>query len=102
MANPLKSRTVSTAAVGDGLSVFDRENKQSYALNATSALVFQHCDGETSPQQMAELLRRKLNVPPAEADQLVRLALDELQTAGLLQPGVAPMPPPPATYSRRE
>ncbi len=102
MANPLRSRAVATAVVGDGLSVFDREQTQSYVLNATSALVFQHCDGQTTPQQLAELLRRKLNVPPAEAGQLVRLTLDELQTAGLLQPGTAPMPPPAAGYSRRE
>jgi hypothetical protein len=102
MANPLKSRAVSTEAVGDGLSVFDPEQKQSYVLNATSALVFQHCDGQTTPQQLTELLRRKLNVPPAEADQLMRLALDELQEAGLLQSSGASMPPPAATYSRRE
>ena len=102
MANPLRSRAVSTEAVGDGLSVFDHEQKQSYVLNATSALVFQHCDGQTTPQQLTELLRRKLNVPPAEAEQLTRLALDELQTAGLLQSSGASMPPPAATYSRRQ
>ena len=56
MANPLRSRAVSTEAVGDGLSVFDHEQKQSYVLNATSALVFQHCDGQTTPQQLTELL----------------------------------------------
>ncbi|HLX09364.1 MAG TPA: PqqD family protein [Thermoanaerobaculia bacterium] len=102
MANPLRSSAVSTHVVGDGLSVFDREQKQSFVLNATSALVFQHCDGQTTPQQLTELLRRKLNVQPAEAGQLVRLALDELQTTGLLQPGVAPMPPAAGAYSRRE
>ncbi len=102
MANPLRSRTVATEAVGDGLSVFDREQNQSFVLNATSALVFEHCDGQTSPQQLTELLRRKLNVPPAEASQLMQFALDELEAAGLLQPGAAPMPPPVATYSRRE
>jgi hypothetical protein len=102
MANPLKSKTVSTEAVGDGLSVFDHEQKQSYVLNATSALIFQHCDGQTTPQQLTELLRRKLNVPPSEADQLMRLALDELQTAGLLQSSGGSMPPPAATFSRRQ
>lgn len=102
MENPLRSRAVSTEAVGDGLSVFDHEQKQSYVLNATSALVFQHCDGQTTPQQLTELVRRKLNVPPAEAEQLVRFALDELKTAGLLQAPLASMPPPAATYSRRE
>jgi hypothetical protein len=101
MENPLRSRAVSTAAVGDGLSVFDQEQKQSYVLNATSALVFQHCDGQTTPQQLTELLRRKLNVPQAEADKLMRLALEELQTAGLLQSSGVSMPPPVATFSRR-
>jgi Coenzyme PQQ synthesis protein D (PqqD) len=102
MENPRKSSTVSTEAVGDGLSVFDHEQKRPYVLNATSALVFQHCDGQTTPQQLTELLRRRLNVPPAEADRLMRFALDELQTAGLLQSSAAPMPPSAATYSRRE
>jgi Coenzyme PQQ synthesis protein D (PqqD) len=102
MENPLRSSTVSTEAVGDGLGVFDHEQKQSFVLNATSALVFQHCDGQTTPQQLTELLRRKLNVAPAEAEQLMRLALDELRTAGLLQSSGASMPPPAATYTRRE
>ena len=102
MANPLRSRTLSTEAVGDGLSVFDHEQNQSFVLNATSALVYQHCDGQTTPQQLTELLRRKLNLSPAEASQLVQFALAELETAGLLQPSAEPMPPPVATYSRRE
>jgi hypothetical protein len=102
MTNPRRNPDVSTAAVGDGLGVLDREQKQSYVLNATSALVYQHCDGQTTPRQLAELLRQKLNVPQAQAEQLLRLALDELQTAGLLVSSDAPMPPPVATYSRRE
>jgi PqqD family protein of HPr-rel-A system len=99
---PQKISTLATEAVGDGLGVFDSERAQSFVLNSTSALVFQHCDGQTSPQQMTELLRRKFNLPQAEAEQLVRLALDELETAGLLQSSGAPMPPPAATFSRRE
>lgn len=102
MTNPLRNPDVSTAAVGDGLGVLDREQKQSYVLNATSALVYRHCDGQTTPRQLAELLRQKLNVPQGQAEQLLRLALDELQAAGLLQSSDAPMPPPAATYSRRE
>jgi Coenzyme PQQ synthesis protein D (PqqD) len=102
MTNPRRNPDVSTAAVGDGLGVLDREQKQSYVLNATSALVYQHCDGQTTPRQLAELLRQKLNVPQEQAEQLLRLALDELQAAGLLQtPGTA-MPPPVAGFSRRE
>ena len=102
MTNPRRNPAVSTAAVGDGLGVFDSHQKQSYVLNATSALVYQHCDGQTTPRQLAELLRQKLNVSASQAEQLLRLALDELQTAGLLESDAAPMPPPAATYSRRE
>jgi len=100
MTNPQKNPTASTAAAGDGLGVFDQE--QSYVLNATSALVYQHCDGQTTPRQLAEILRQNLNVPLSKAEQLLKIALDELQTAGLLQSGAALMPPPTATYSRRE
>lgn len=102
MEYPQRILSLSTEAVGDGLAVLDAERKQSYILNATSALVFQHCDGQTSPEQLAEILRQKFNLRQAEAEQLTRLALEELQTAGLLETGVAFMPPPPATFSRRQ
>jgi hypothetical protein len=102
MTNPRRNPDASTAAVGDGLGVLDREQKRSYVLNATSALVYQHCDGQTTPRQLAELLRQKLNVPQKQAEQLLQLALDELQAAGLLVSSDAPMPPPTAALSRRE
>jgi len=102
MTNPRRNPMASTAAVGDGLGVFDPEQKQSYVLNATSALVYRHCDGQTTPGQLAEILRQELNVPLSKAEHLLRIALDELQIAGLLQSSAAPMPPPAATYSRRE
>jgi len=102
MANPLKNKAVVTEAVGDGLGVFDPEQRRSFVLNATSALVFEHCDGETTPRQLTELLRQKFNVSETQAEKLLRLTLDELQTAGLLLADAVSMPPAPATYSRRE
>jgi len=86
-----------TEAVGDGLAVL--AGGQKYVLNATSALVFQHCDGQTSPEQLAEILRQKFNLLPAEAEHLTRLALEELETSDLLQ--AAPLPAA-ATFSRRQ
>lgn len=102
MKYPRRITTLSTEAVGDGLAVLDGGRKQSYVLNATSALVFQHCDGRTSPEQLAELLRQKFNLPQGEAEQLTRLALEEMRTANLLDPGIPSMPPPAATFSRRQ
>jgi len=101
MTNPLRSMNVVTETVREGLGVFDRGQRQSFVLNATSALVFQHCDGLTTPRQLAELLQKQFDVQQAQAEELVRLALEELESAHLLQPGTAPPPPAPAAFSRR-
>ena len=99
MEFPQRITGLSTEAVGDGLAVLDAGREQSYVLNATSALVFQHCDGQTSPEQLAELLRRKFNLQQAEAEHLTRLALEELETAKLLESAAIPAA---ATFSRRQ
>src|SRR4029077_10737746 len=96
MEYPQRISGFSTEAVGDGLAVLDAERKQSYVLNATSALVFQHCDGQTSPEQLTEILRQKFNLRQAEAERLTQLALEELETAQLLQPAAVH----PAPFSR--
>ncbi|HEY0602799.1 MAG TPA: PqqD family protein [Herpetosiphonaceae bacterium] len=102
MGNPQRNTSVITEAVGDGLGVFDPQHNQSYVLNATSALVFQHCDGQTTPQQLTECLRRKFNLPRGQAEQLLTLTLDELQKAGLLQSGAAPTQPAVPMPARRQ
>lgn len=85
-----------TEAVGDGLAVL--AGGQKYVLNATSALVFQRCDGQTSPEQLAAIVRQKFNLLPAEAEHLTGLALEELESAQLLMPAAVH----PATFSRRQ
>jgi Coenzyme PQQ synthesis protein D (PqqD) len=89
MENPRKRTTVAAAAGGDGLHVFDQQQQQAYALNTTSAMVLQHCDGQTTPEQLMELLRQNFNVSNAQAEQLTWLALDELGKANLLEAEVA-------------
>ena len=98
MKHPIKVTTVRTEAVGEGLGLYDQAQGKSYVLNGTSALVFQHCDGQTSQQQLAKLVQQKFNVSSAQADRLTSLALAELNKANLLQPGG----PQTSTYSRRE
>src|SRR5882724_3457865 len=70
MENPRKRTTVATTASSAGLDLFDHQQQQAYALNTTSALVWQHCDGQTTPEQLMELLRKNFNVSCAEAEQL--------------------------------
>jgi hypothetical protein len=97
MEHPQRISGLSTEAVGDGLAVL--AGGQKYVLNATSALVFQHCDGRTSPEQLTAIVRQKFNLLPAEAEHLTRLALEELETSNLLQPAALPAA---ATFSRRQ
>ena len=102
MENPRKRMTVATAAGGDGLHVFDHQQQQTYALNTTSALVWQHCDGHTTPEQLMELLRQNCNVSRAQAEQLTWLALDELGKANLLEAEVARPRPLSSKLTRRQ
>jgi len=102
MENPRKRTTVTTAAGGDGLHLFDRQQQQAYALNTTSALVLQHCDGQTTPEQLAELLRQNFDVSHAQAEQLTWLTLDELGKANLLEAEVARPRPPSSKLTRRQ
>src|SRR5438046_7712656 len=102
MEKPLKRTTVASAAGGDGLHVFDHQQQQAYALNTTSALVWQHCDGQTTPEQLTELLRQNFNVSRAQAEQMTWLALDELGKANLLEAEVACPRPLSSKLTRRQ
>ena len=102
MQNPRKRTTVATAAGGDGLHVFDHQQQQAYALNTTSALVWQHCDGQTTPEQLMELVRQNCNVSRAQAEQLTWLTLDELGKANLLEAEVARPRPLSSKLTRRQ
>ena len=102
MENPRKRTTVATEAGGDGLHVFDHQQQQAYALNTTSALVWQNCNGQTTPEQLMELLRQNFNVSRVQAEQLTWLALDELGKANLLEAEVARPRPPSSKLTRRQ
>jgi hypothetical protein len=85
-----------------GLHLFDHQQQQAYALNPTSALVWQHCDGQTTPEQLMELLGRNFNVSRTQAEQLTWLALDELGKANLLESDVARPHPLSSNRTRRQ
>ena len=102
MENPRKRTSVARTGSGDGLHLFDHQQQQAYALNRTSALVWQHCDGQTTPEQLMELLRQNFDVSCAEAEQLTSLALDELGKANLLEAEGAHTYPLSSNLTRRQ
>jgi hypothetical protein len=97
MQNPRKITEVRIEAVGEGLAVHELQLGQAYVLNATTALVWNHCDGQTTTAQLAGLLQDKFNLATEDAEKLLGMALTELGKAQLLQSYVAR----PAPLARR-
>jgi hypothetical protein len=68
--------------------VYDLKRNKAHCLNRTAALVWHHCDGQTSVHDMAELLRQELRISADE--QIVWLTLARLQRAHLLLETISP------------
>lgn len=92
--------------VGDELVIYDERTNAAHRLNATAAHVWRLADGERSLQDLAAALGESLEPhDPAvlgdasASEELVRLALTELDRAGLLVRGLPALGEP---MTRRE
>ncbi len=83
----------------DETLVYDLKRHKARCLNRTAALVWQHCDGQTTVLELAALLEEQLATPTDEA--VVWMALDRLDRTHLLSEPVT-LPADRAQYSRRE
>ena len=83
----------------DETLVYDLKRHKARCLNRTAALVWRHCDGETSVADVAALLEERSAAPTDEA--VVWMALDSLGRAHLLSEPVT-LPADRDQYSRRE
>lgn len=79
--------------------VYDLERHEAHCLNPTAAFVFKHSDGRTSVGDIAGRLSAERRLPADET--LVRLALEQLDEARLLEQSPVPSREP-AGWSRRE
>ncbi len=66
----------------DEVLVYDLERHKAHCLNRCAALVWRHCDGETTVAQMVELLAEQAEVIDED---VVWNALDQLEKARLLR-----------------
>ena len=71
----------------DEVLIYDLRTNKALCLNQTAAFVWQHADGETTVEQIAYLLQRKLRTPVDES--VVWFALEQLEKDGLLESKVA-------------
>ncbi|HMF16009.1 MAG TPA: PqqD family protein, partial [Gemmataceae bacterium] len=63
--------------------VYDESSHEAHCLNQTAALVWRHCNGRTTMDEMVAILHRSLGTPTDPA--VVELALEQLQDAGLVE-----------------
>ena len=75
---------------GDKAIVLDQKTGRVYILNSTSAFLFEHCTGEVTPEQMANALTDRFEIPESYAEpsrllNLVTRHLDLLSKARLLK-----------------
>lgn len=99
MPHPKKIETVHIETLESELCLYDWQRMEVHNLNPTAATVWQLCDGQTSPQQIAHQLKGDLT--PAQAEELVWLTLKRLEQAHLLQDKVV-KPAGRKVYTRRE
>ena len=70
-------------ATSDELLVYDLKRHKAHCLNRSAALVWKHCDGQTTIKEMARRMEKELNSPVDE--EVIWLALERLGKAHLLK-----------------
>jgi len=94
-----RKHNLTVRELSDETLVYDRERLKAHCLNATAALVWRFCDGNTSADDLARQLAEATGVArPAE---VVGLALEQLGRRNLLDEAPQRLPPT-AHVSRRE
>jgi hypothetical protein len=83
----------------DEVLVYDLKADKAHCLNRTAAFVWNNCDGRKSVSEIARQLGKEFNAPVE--DNLVWLALDQLEKFNLLEVGVT-RPARLAGMSRRQ
>jgi hypothetical protein len=69
-------------ALPDELLVYDLERHKAHCLNRAAALIWMHCDGQTSVAEMLHILQQETKTPVPEA--VVWQALQQLARVHLL------------------
>jgi hypothetical protein len=70
--------------VDDELLVYDQDHDSAHRLNRTAAIVWRHCDGTRTVDDLVAILAKELGDDLADED-LVHIALDNLADRGLVE-----------------
>ena len=82
----------------DEVLVYDLKNHKAHCLNKTAAFIWNHCDGQTTADEIAKMMQKEWQTPVTE--DAVWFALNKLSKAELLQQRIG-LPEAKAGMSRR-
>ena len=82
---PIRSGELLGAADGGGWTVYDKETDSLHLLNDSARAIWELCDGETSPEEIAGAIRELTGLEQEEAQSDVSGALGELRSLGLIR-----------------
>ncbi|MGI8885292.1 MAG: PqqD family protein, partial [Pyrinomonadaceae bacterium] len=85
--------------LSDEVLIYDLDRDKAHHLNRSASIVWKHCDGLATTNEIAKILSREMASPVSE--ELVWLALYELEDAFLLQNKIKG-PPAVSLMSRRQ
>jgi hypothetical protein len=84
--NPLARKSeIFSENLQEEVVLYDKTNNKVHCLSKTAAAIWESCDGSRTVDDLAHIIEAKLGAP---ADRnLVLLALEELEKAGLMEAG---------------
>jgi Coenzyme PQQ synthesis protein D (PqqD) len=80
---PIARKNVLVRELEDEVLMYDLESERAHCLNQTAAIVWKHCDGKTSVDQILHILQSESHSSVSES--IVLLALEQLNKARLLE-----------------
>lgn len=82
--HPSRTGQLLGPAEGGGWTVYDRGRDALHVLNDSARAIWELCDGETSPDEMADAVAELTGLGREDAQTDVSVALGELRSLGLV------------------
>ena len=93
--SPARTNGLVIKKLADEVLVYDTERNNAHCLNRNAALIWEHCDGARTVRELSEILQSTTNdraIADKEAEDLVWVALEQLEESHLLQTQLAKQP----------
>lgn len=68
----------------EGWTVYEPETDSLHVLNDSAKAIWELCDGETSPSEMAAAISELTGISESQADSDVQVALSDLRSTNLI------------------